>query len=256
MKHNSAISVLIVDDEPLARHGLRDILAEEKDVRVLGEANDGEEGVEQILRLTPEVVFLDIQMPEQNGFDVIGSLPKEKLPLIIFVTAYDEFAVKAFRENAIDYILKPFDAERIHLSLKRAREMKNLKEQAAYSSRIMTALDTIQSKREFLQKIPIRDGGKIYFVNTAEVLWIEADADYIRFHTQNKTHLARETMSGIEKQLDPEKFIRIHRSTIVNLDHIRELQPREHGEYTALLIDGSKVTVSRTYKEKLSFLLQ
>jgi two-component system LytT family response regulator len=255
MKQPKTITVLIVDDEPLALHGLRDILTEDEYVTVLGEAKDGEEAVEQILRLTPDVVFLDIQMPEQNGFDVIGSLPKGKLPLIIFVTAYDEFAVKAFAENAIDYILKPFDAERIHRSLKRAREMKNLKEQASYSTRIMSALDAIHQKNKYLQKIPIRDGGKIYFLNCADILWIEADADYIRFHTAKKIHIARETMSGIEKQLDPEKFVRIHRSTIVNLDHVRELQPREHGEYTALLTDGSTVTVSRKYKEMLSFLL-
>lgn len=256
MKTNQRISALIVDDEPLSRHGLREILDGVKDITVIGEAHDGGEALQQILKLHPDVVFLDIQMPEMNGFEVLSNIPLGKLPLIVFVTAYDEFAIKAFSANALDYILKPFDSERILSSLHRVREMIRLKETVKYSEKMLEVLQSFQTSQKYVDRFSIRSAGKIYFVNSLEIIWIEAAADYIHLHTKNGKHTTRETIGSIEKQLDPSKFVRIHRSCIVNLDHIRELQPMYHGEYTAILNNGTKLTVSRTYKEKLAYLLK
>jgi len=256
MISSKKIAVMIVDDEPLARHGLREIFEEEKDIVIIAESSDGEEAVEHIKKYKPDVLFLDIQMPEMNGFDVVKSLKAEELPLVVFVTAYDEYAIKAFSANALDYILKPYDAERIHSSLHRVREMIRLKQTASYSERMMEALKSFQSTSTYIERISIRSAGKIYFVNIEEILWIEAAADYIYIHTKNGKHTTRETIGTIELQLDPSKFIRIHRSSIVNLNAVRELQPEHHGDYTAILDQGIKLTVSRKYKEKLSFLLE
>lgn len=256
MKTNRTISVLIVDDEPLSRHGLREILEEEKDISGISEAIDGEDAVRQIAKNHVDVVFLDIQMPEMNGFEVLKNIPSGKFPLIVFVTAFDEFAIKAFSANALDYILKPFDAERVRSSLHRVKEMIRLKETVKYSERMLEVLRSFQTPQKYPDRFSIRSAGKIYFVSSHEILWIEAAADYIHLHTKNGKHITRETISSIEKQLDPSKFVRIHRSYIVSFDHIRELDPMHHGEYIALLSDGAKLTVSRTYKEKLSHLLK
>lgn len=256
MSSNSSISVLIVDDEPLARHGIREFLNEDKNIKILGEAKDGDEALEKIFTLSPDIVFLDIQMPERNGFEVIRSIPKDKLPLIIFVTAYDEFALRAFSENALDYILKPFEAERIHASVKRARALIGLKERAAYSSRMMQMMDSIGVHEKFNPRISIRTSKKIFLITVNDILWIESDADYIQIHTSKEKHITRETMKGIEPKLDPFKFVRIHRSFIVNIDHILELQPLRHGDYIAQLKNGQKLSVSRKYKAKLSLLLR
>lgn len=256
MRSNSSISLLIVDDEPLARHGLQEIISEDKSITILGEAKDGDEAIEKIMRLSPKIVLLDIQMPERNGFEVIRSIPKEKLPLIIFVTAFDEFALRAFSENALDYILKPFDSERILASVQRAKELISLKERAAYSSRMMHMMDSIGVQGKFLPRISIRTSKKIVFINVNDILWIESDADYIHIHTTKEKHITRETMSGIEPMLDPLKFVRVHRSFIVNIDYILELQPLHHGDYIARLKNGEKLPVSRKYKSKLSLLLR
>ncbi len=255
MRLKSTISVLIVDDEPLARHGLQEILTEDKSIMILGEAKDGDEALEKILQFSPDVVFMDIQMPERNGFEVLRSIPKEKLPITIFVTAFDEFALKAFSENALDYILKPFDDERIHASVQRAKELISLKERAAYSSRMVHMMESMGGREKFTQRISIRTSKKIIFINVNDILWIESDADYIHIHTAKEKHVTRETMKGIEPQLDPSKFVRIHRSFIVNIDHILELQPLHHGDYVAQLKNGQRLSVSRKYKAKLSVLL-
>lgn len=252
MKSVKKISVIIVDDEPLAREGLREILKEEKDISVVAESSDGEEAVRHIKKFNPDVVFLDIQMPEMNGFEVIRNIPANQLPLFIFVTAYDEFAIKAFTSNALDYVLKPFDAERIHSSLFRIREMLRLKEQANYSEQVLSALKSFQSPKKYVERISIRSLGKINFVSVDDILWIEADADYLHFHTKNGKHTTRETISGIEQQLDPSKFARIHRSYILNINCIRELQPQSHGEYIAILNQGTKLAVSRKFKSNLA----
>ncbi len=255
MTMNTAIRVLIVDDEPLARHGLREVLESEKDIVIAGECGDGQEAIEMVQRIRPDVLFLDIQMPETDGFDVISALPAGDLPLVVFVTAYDEFALKAFTANALDYILKPYDAERIHSSLRRIREMLRLKQQAEYSERIRSVLSSFQQKDKFLQRIPIRHGGKISLVNVHDVVWIEAAADYINIHTAKEKHLTRGSIGEIEQQLDPALFVRIHRSSIINIKHIRELTTNHHGDYTALMDNGIELTVSRNYKDGLAHLI-
>lgn len=255
MARDHKISVVIVDDEPLARHGLREIIGSEKDIAVVAEASDGEEALRLIAKHSPDVVFLDIQMPEVDGFDVIRALPKKKIPLIVFVTAYDEFAVKAFASHALDYILKPFDAERIRTALYRVREMIKLKTNAAYSEKLLEALQTLHSPKKYIERIMVRHAGKISFVPVDEILWIEAAADYIVLHTKKGKHTTREMIGSIELQLDPSRFIRIHRSVIVNIEAVRELQPQHHGEYSMLMTEGTILTVSRTYKDRISTLI-
>jgi len=256
VKPDKKISAIVVDDEPLARHGLRDLLEEEKDFTVVAESCDGEEAIRHIRRYNPDVVFLDIQMPEVNGFEVVNAIPRNDLPLIVFVTAYDEFAVNAFSANALDYILKPFDSERIHSTLHRVREMLRLKERASYSEKILEALKSIQSAKSYIDRIPVRNAGKVSFVSVDDLVWIEAAEDYITLHTMTGTMTTRASIGAIEKQLDPSRFVRIHRSTIVNLHHIKELRPMDHGEFSALLRHGTTLTVSRTYKKRLATLLE
>jgi two-component system LytT family response regulator len=255
MRDRKKISVLIVDDEPLARHGLRSMLEEEKDLHIVAEAGDGDEALRQIAAHAPDVVFLDIQMPETDGFDVIRSLPKKKIPLIVFVTAFDQFAVQAFDSHALDYILKPFDAERVRLALHRIREMVRLKTNAAYSETILDALASLRSPAKYIERITVRNAGKISFVPVEEIVWIEAAADYIVIHTRTGKQTTRDMLGSVEQQLDPSRFVRIHRSAIVNLLAIRELRPEHHGDLTVLLDQGTTLTVSRSYRERIAHLL-
>ncbi|MCK9408729.1 MAG: LytTR family DNA-binding domain-containing protein [Bacteriovoracaceae bacterium] len=255
MSREQIISVMIVDDEPLARHGLRTMIEAEKGFDIVAEASDGDEALRLFRKHSPAVLFLDIQMPEIDGFDVLNALPKQNMPLVVFVTAYNEFAVKAFTEHALDYVLKPLDTERIHSALHRVREMVRLTTSASYSDRISEALRALQSTKKYLERITIRSAGKISFISVNDILWIEAAADYIILHTRNGKQTTREMIGSIEQQLDPSRFIRIHRSTIVNLNIIRELRPEHHGEYTAILDQGTTLTVSRSYRKKIDHLL-
>lgn len=255
MKRHQTITAIIIDDEPLARTGLRDILKEEKDFVIVAEAGDGEEALQLIERYKPQVLFLDIQMPEFSGFDIINNLPDSYHPLIVFVTAYNEYALQAFSKNALDYLLKPFDAERIGDTLNRIREMIHLKQSAAYSTKMVEALKQIHTPQNYLTRIPIRSAGKIRLVSLDDVLWIEADADYIQLQTAGGKHTTRETIGRIEKILDPAIFVRIHRSIIVNVHHVREIRTMHHGEYEIILDQGTKLTASRSYKQKLDFLI-
>ncbi len=250
------IRVMIVDDEPLARHGLREVLSAEDDLEIIAECADGNEAVAAFVKKRPDVIFLDIQMPEKDGFDVVRMIPPEELPFIVFVTAYNEFALKAFTANALDYVLKPFDNERIHVTLKRVREMVRLKQQAGYSERILNAVKSFAPKVSYLLRIPIRLAGKITLVKTDDVVWIEAAADYIHIHTATEKFITREAIGEMELQLDPAMFVRIHRSSIVNLRHITEVQSNHHGDYTALLDNGTSLPVGRNYKENLTRLIE
>lgn len=250
------IRVMIVDDEPLARHGLREVLSAEHDLEIIAECADGSEAVAAFVKKRPDVIFLDIQMPEKDGFDVVRMIPPEELPFIVFVTAYNEFAVKAFSANALDYVLKPFDNERIHATLKRVREMVRLKQQAGYSERILNAVASVAPKASYLLRIPIRHAGKITLVKTDAVVWIEAAADYIHIHTATEKFITRESIGEIETQLDPSQFVRIHRSSIINIRHIKELQTNQHGDYTAKLDNGTSLPVGRNYKENLTRLIE
>jgi two-component system, LytTR family, response regulator len=246
------VRALIADDEPLARERLRDLLAEDEDVEVVGECGDGREAVATIAALRPDLVFLDVQMPSLDGFGVVEAVGPERMPPTIFVTAFDQYALKAFEVHALDYLLKPFDQERFATALRRAKDRLSHKLEAGVRDKLMALLaDAKPAEPTHVERLAIKSGGSLYFLRTEEIDWVEAAGNYTRLHTGKKVHLLRETMNALETKLDPKRFARIHRSTIVNLERIRELQPFFHGDYVVLLHDGTQLTLSRNYRPKL-----
>jgi two-component system, LytTR family, response regulator len=249
------LRVLIVDDEPLAREGVRQLLAGESGIDIAGESSDGVAAVEDILRLQPDLVFLDVQMPGLDGFGVLGEVGPARMPAVIFVTAFDEFAVRAFDVHALDYLLKPIDPGRFRAALARARADSG-ETAGVLEERLTALLDQVQPRKRHLERITLKDAGRITFVKTRDIDWIEAEGDYVSIHSLGRRHLLRGKIGALEVRLDPALFARIHRSTIVNIDRIRELQPLFSGEYSLTLHDGTRLTVSRSYREKLLALLQ
>jgi two-component system LytT family response regulator len=251
------LRALIVDDEPLAREKLRTLLGHEGDVEVVGECGDGLQAVASIERLAPDLVFLDVQMPEIDGFGVLEAIPRRRLPAIIFVTAYDRYALKAFEVHALDYLLKPFDRERFHGALDRARAELIGREGngGAMGRRLLELLEQLHEERAYTSRFVVRESGRVYFVRVDEIEWIEAAGNYARIHVGPRDHLLRETMKMLEARLDPEKFLRIHRSMIVNVERIRQLEPSFHGEYEIVLASGARVTSSRGYSDRLKRLI-
>jgi two-component system LytT family response regulator len=246
--------VLIVDDEPLARRGVRARLMAMPDVEITGEADSGMKAVSEIERLRPDVVLLDVQMPELDGFGVIETVGVENMPAIVFVTAYDEYALQAFEVNAVDYLLKPFDRERFQKALARARA--HVGRQADdINRRLLALIQGLKVPQGYLERLVIRSSGRIFFLKAEEIDWIEAAGNYVRLHTGKESHLLRETMNSLEQKLDPARFLRIHRSTIVRIDRIAELQPLFHGDYVVVLQGGTRLTLSRGYRERLSGIL-
>jgi two-component system, LytTR family, response regulator len=250
MTDSPMIRVLLVDDEPLAREMLREMLQGDPQVVIVGESCNGREALEAISTHSPDLLFLDVQMPELGGFDVLQALGKE-IPRVIFVTAYDQYAVRAFEVNALDYLLKPFDQERFDTAWKRAKAQLNRDRNGGTDQRILTLLEELKAGNKYLERLVIKAGGRIYFLETNDIDWIEADGNYVSVHSARKSHLLRETISSLEAQLDPKKFVRIHRSSIVRLDSIQELQPWFHGEYRVILQDGTQLTLSRNHRDKL-----
>ena len=244
------IRVLLVDDEPLAREMLREMLQSDPQAEIVGESVNGLEALEAIRAQTPDVIFLDVQMPELGGFEMLESLGKD-IPHVIFVTAYDQYAVRAFEVNAVDYLLKPFDQERFDLSWQRARAQIKRDRSGGTDQRILALLEEMKAGNKYLERLVIKSGGRIYFLETSEISWIEAEGNYVSVHSGKKSHLLRETISSLELQLDPKKFVRIHRSSIVSLAHVQELQPWFHGEYRIILNDSTQLTLSRNYRDKL-----
>ncbi|HEV2129508.1 MAG TPA: LytTR family DNA-binding domain-containing protein [Longimicrobiaceae bacterium] len=250
------VRTLIVDDEPLARERIRSLLEEESDIEVVQECGDGKEAAEAILRERPDLVFLDVQMPEMTGFEVIEAVGPEQMPTVIFVTAYDEFALRAFEVHALDYILKPFDQERFERALQKARGTIHRQKNGDISERLRSLLEELRPRPRHLDRLVVRSGARITFLRTDEVEWIDAEGNYVRLHVGKKSYLLRETMSGIEAKLDPERFIRIHRSTIVNIECIKSLETLFQGEYVVHLEDGTKLTSSRGYRDRLHALME
>jgi len=246
---------LIVDDEPLARERIRKLLQRETDVEILGECGDGREAVAAIRRDRPDLVFLDVQMPELDGFGVLEQLARETLPAVVFVTAYDQFALRAFEVHALDYLLKPFDRERFEKTLERVRDQFQARQTAQLSHRISELLADLKSGAKQPDRLAIKSGGKVVFVRIEEVDWIEAADNYVNLHVGNDSHLHRQTMAALEGKLPADKFLRISRSTIVNIEQIKELQPLFHGEYAVILRNGTRLTLSRSHREKLNRLL-
>jgi two-component system, LytTR family, response regulator len=245
------IRVLIADDEPLARGVLREMLQSDPEVVIVGECANGKEAVEAIKELNPDLLFLDVQMPEMGGFEVLNALDEGQAPHLVFVTAYDQYAVRAFEVHALDYILKPFDRERFDVSWQRAKAQVLRERNGGVEQKILSLLEDLKAGTKYLERLVIKSSGRIYFLETNEIDWIQAEGNYVSVHTGKKSHLLRETISSLESQLDPKKFLRIHRSAIVRIDRIKELQPWFHGEYHIVLNDGTQLTLSRNYRDRL-----
>ncbi len=252
------LRTLIVDDEPLARERVRMMLGMHDDVAVVGEYGDGQQAIDAIRAQRPDLVFLDVQMPGVDGFGVLRALEGEVLPHIVFVTAYDQYALKAFEVHALDYVLKPFNAERFALALQRARTAIARRDEGDAGvdrDRLRTLVASLTAEQREKQRIVVKSSGRVFFVKVDDIDWIEAEGNYVRLHMGAQSHLLRETMKGMESVLDAGQFIRIHRSTIVNADRIRELQPLFHGEYAVILRDGTRLVASRGPDNRLKKLL-
>jgi two-component system LytT family response regulator len=251
------IRVLVVDDEPLARERLRKLLEKEPETELVGECADGASAVEAIRSLAPDLVFLDVQMPELDGFGVLAQLGSDKMPAVVFTTAHDQFALKAFEIHAVDYLLKPFGKERFQVALHRAIGQVRRVHAGDLSQRLTALLASVQSepKSKYAARIAVKSSGRVVFVKVDDIDWVEAADNYVSLHAGHEEHLHRETMAALEAQLPPAKFMRISRSTIVNVDRIKELQPLFHGEYAVILRNGTKLTLSRSYRDKLDQLM-
>ncbi len=250
------IRTLIVDDEPLARRNLRLLLEQDPQIEVLEECRNGKEAVKAIKALSPDLIFLDIQMPEMDGFDVLENVGAEKIHSIIFVTAFDQYALKAFEVHALDYLLKPFDDARFQRALDAAKLQIEQSQLNKVSRKLLALLEERENQRgpaknTYLSRLMVKLANRVVLLKVDEIDWIEADGNYVKLHVGRKGHLLREKMQDLEAQLNPEKFVRIHRSAIVNLDRIKEMHPHFNGDYIVVLEDGSQLKLSRTRREQL-----
>jgi two-component system LytT family response regulator len=267
------IRVLIVDDEPLARSGLSKLCGSDPELELVGDCPDGRSAVEAIAQIEPDLLLLDIQMPEMDGFEVLQAVGPESMPHVIFVTAYDQFAVKAFDVHALDYLLKPFDDDRFFDAIDRAKRAIREKDLGRFRSRLLgllsetglgdvehvathSASDSADSRQSaYLTRIAVRETGRVVLVRVEEIDWVEAANYCAKLHTPKKVHVIRESLKALEQQLDPQHFFRVSRSAIVNLDRIREIQPFARGSQMVVLRDGTRITMSRSRREVLERLL-
>jgi two-component system LytT family response regulator len=262
------VKTLVVDDEPLARQGLRVLLEADPSIELVGEAGSGAEAVRLIEERAPDLVFLDIQMPEMNGFDVVERVGAERMPVIVFVTAFDQFALRAFEVHALDYLLKPFDDARFEKALRQAKlqvEQRSVKELGERLVRLLADREGRQTSAaapappappQHLTRLLIKTAGRVFFLKADEIDWIGAEDYYVKLHVGRKSHLLRETMGELESRLDPQKFLRIHRSTIVNVERIKELHQLFNGDYSVVLHDGTELKLSRSRREQMQSLLK
>lgn len=249
------VRAIIIDDEELARERVADLLAGDAQVEVVAEAAGGHEAVEAIITHRPDLVFLDVQMPELDGFGVLQSLEPEQIPAVIFITAYDAYAVMAFEVHALDYLLKPFDRERFTTALTRAKE--RLGTSPPSGSAIEELLAEVRpAEEDTLTRLPVRSRGKSYFVQLDDVEWIEATGNYVTLHTGDRTHMVRGTMRRLEQLLDPQRFVRVHRSTMVGVAHIASISPTHSGDFTVALASGDEVSTGETYRAVIQALLK
>ena len=253
-----SIRVLIVDDEPLARTGVRQLVEPLDDVTVVGEAADGPEAVRRIETHDPDLVFLDVQMPEMSGLEVVREVGVDTMPLTIFVTAYDQYALDAFEAHALDYLLKPIEENRFEEAVERARRQLRRREADTLSQQLRGVLREYAAQDEesgSIERFTVRSRNRIYFVEADDVQWIESEGDYVALHDGDDTHLVRKTMKKLEQQLDPNRFLRVHRSYIVNADYIEELRPLDHGTYQLRMANGTPLKTSRGYSDNVDALL-
>jgi two-component system, LytTR family, response regulator len=239
------LRVLVVDDEPLVREGIRRLLEREVDVRLLGEARNGEEALERIRELRPDLVLLDVQMPGTDGFAVVAALEPEERPAIVFVTAYSEYAIRAFDVHAVDYLLKPFDAERFATALRRAR----VRMTEGKADRLEALLATLQPARAYHERLLLKQEGTVVVVLASDIDWVEAADNYVKIHARTGRYMVREALKQMEAKLDPARFARAHRSAIVNLSRVKSLDPLAAGENVITLTTGTRVTLSRGYRD-------
>ena len=261
------LRVVVVDDEPLARSGMCGLLARDPELTVVAQCADGAEAVAAIAGLKPDLVLLDVQMPEMDGFEVLRAVDPARMPVVVFVTAFDRLALRAFEVAAVDYLLKPFDDERFDLAVGRAKHAVRNAEAGDLGRRLMRlaqrdgaappAPDTapVPDPARYATRLVVKTSGRTVFVRVDEVDWIEADDYYARLHVAGKTHLLRETMGSLEARLEPTRFFRVHRSAIVNLDRVREVQFLFRGEHVVILEDGTRLKLSRNRLEKLEAML-
>jgi two-component system LytT family response regulator len=262
------VRTLIVDDERMARKRLRTLLAADADVDIVGECANGRDAVAAIQERDPDLVFLDIQMPELDGFAVVQAVGVAEMPVTVFVTAFDQYALKAFEAHALDYLTKPFDRERFQTSLGRAKQQVRLRDAARretpvatttrrhatgseLAERLVALLAGLERQQHYAERLMVKSAGRVVFLRVDEIDWIDAAGSYVRLHVGRDAHLLHEGIAALMGRLDPRRFARVHRSTIVNLDRVKEIQPWFHGDAVAILRDGTRLQVSRTYRESL-----
>lgn len=245
------IRVLLIDAEPSARKTLRELLELDAEVEVIGECSNGQEAIKAIQVQSPDLLFLEVHIPELGGFEVLEALQNGSKPHIIFVTANDQYAARAFEVHALDYLLKPLTRERFEASWQRAKTHIMREKTGDLDQRLLALLEQINAGPKYLERLVIKDGGRIFFLDVEDIDWIEAEGNYVSVHSGKRVHLLRETISNLESQLDPKKFLRIHRSSIVRINCIKELRPWYHGEYHVILNDNTQLTLSRNYRDRL-----
>jgi two-component system LytT family response regulator len=243
------IRTVIVDDEPWARAKLLSLLSSEPDIEVARSCSSGEEAIEVIATLAPTLVFLDVQMPRVDGFAVVDAIGSAGMPLVIFATAHNQYALRAFDAQALDYLLKPFDEERFQRALGRART--RIAQPASQQESLRRLLDSLRDEHRYLQRIVVPAAGRMLILKAVDVDWLEAAGNYVTLHVGRSTHLLRESLNALEKKLDPQQFVRLHRSAIVNVDRIKELAPWSGGEQSVVLHDGTQLTVGRVFRARL-----
>jgi two-component system LytT family response regulator len=243
---------MVVDDEPIARARVLSLLNDEADIEVVRECSSGTEAVSAITEISPDLIFLDVQMPEMDGFDVARAFEPDRMPAVVFVTAFDHYALRAFEIQAADYLLKPFSAQRFKLALSHARDQLAQRQASTLGRQLMALLPEMSRRQSPARdRLVVKSSGRVYFVPTADIDWCEAAGNYVCLHVGAQSHLVRETMAHLESHLDPQQFVRIHRSTIVNVDRIQELRSSFNGEHLVLLRGGTRLTLSRGYREAL-----
>ena len=245
------LQALIVDDEPLAREWLRSALNEDPGIEIIGESGDGFQAVQAIEEKKPDVVFLDVQMPGLDGFGVLGMIDPAQMPAEVFVTAFDQYALRAFDVHAVDYLMKPVSPERVRDAVERVRTHVDKRSSAELKETILRLVEEVRRERQYPEWLLLKNEGKSLFVKVKDIDWIESSRNNVRLHVGSETYVFHETTAGIEAKLDPKRFLRIHRSAIVNSDRIKEMHPWFNGDYSVTLKDGTQLTMSSTYRERL-----
>lgn len=246
------IRTMIVDDEPLARERIRTLLQGEKEIVISAECGNGKEALRILAEQQVDLLFLDIQMPEMDGITMLGKLPQEKIPFVVFTTAFDEFAVKAFELNALDYLLKPFTKKRFQDSLSRVRLRLKSDDKDLFLSQMISTIRSVAEKQEYSDKIIVKSEGRVRFIPASEIMWIESDANYLKINTQRESPMMRETMTNIIRKLDPSKFLRLHRTVIVNVAFIKEMKPWFNDDHIIVLQNGTQLPIGRTYRKAVN----